>query len=77
MTVELKRVDIALLISLLTQEIQRVGEAKGKNGFYDPSYFYRLVDIRNKVLVMPVAEELPAGFSDKEWEELFTGKKVK
>ncbi len=77
MTVELKRDDVGLLITLLTQEIDKAGVAQEKNGFHDPSYFYRLVDIRNKVLVMPVAEELPAGFSDKEWEEFFTGRRVK
>ena len=66
MTVELKRDDICLLISLLTQGIERAGEVKEKYGFCDPSYFYRLVDMRNKLLAIPVAEELPAGFNDKE-----------
>ncbi len=66
MTVELKRDDISLLISLLTRDIDRVGEMKEKYGFCDPLYFYRLVDMRNKLLAMPVAEELPVGFSDKE-----------
>jgi hypothetical protein len=69
-TVELKRDDIGLLIGLLTQDIDRVGEMKEKYGFCDPSYFYRLVDMRNKLLAMPVAEELPAGFNDKEAREL-------
>ncbi len=70
MTVELKRDDISLLISLLTQEIDKVGETKEEYGFCDPSYFYHLIDMRNKLLAMPVAEELPATFTDKEWEEL-------
>ncbi len=70
MTVELKRDDISLLISLLTRDMDRVGEVKEKYGFCDPSYFYRLVDMRNKLLAMPVVEELPAGFSDKEVGEL-------
>ena len=66
MTVELKRDDISLLLSLLTRDMDRVGEVKEKYGFCDPSYFYRLVDMRNKLLAIPVAEELPAGFNDKE-----------
>jgi len=69
-TVELKRDDIGLLISLLTQDIERVGEVKEKYGFCDSSYFYRLVDMRNKLLAIPVVEELPAGFNDKEVGEL-------
>ena len=77
MTVELKRDDIGLPISLLTQEIDRVGEVKGKYGSCDPSYFYRLVDMRDKLLAMPVAEESAVAFSDKEWEEFFTDKRVK
>lgn len=52
--------DIKVIIELTTQEIHRVGKA------YAPSYFYRLVDMRNKLLAIPVAEELPAGFNDKE-----------
>ncbi len=76
MAVELKRDDIGLLIALLTQEIDRVGEAKEKCGFHDPSYFYRLVDMRSKLLAMPADGEIQDGFSDKEWEKFFTGKKV-
>ncbi len=66
MTVELKRDDIGLLIGLLTQDIDRVGEVKEKYGFCDPSYFYRLVDMRNKLLAIPAAEELPAAFNDND-----------
>ena len=62
---ELKRDDIGLLISLVTQDIDRAGEVKEEYGFCDPSYFYHLVDIRNKLLVMPVAKELPGGFNDE------------
>jgi len=76
-TVKLERDDISLLISLLNQEIDRAGEVKEEYGFCDPSYFYRLVDMCNKLLAIPVAEELPAAFNDKEWEEFFTGKRVK
>jgi len=75
-TVELKRDDIGLLISLLTQEVDRVGEVKEKYGSCDPSHFFHLVDMRNRLLAMPVAEELPAAFSDKEWEKFFTDKRV-
>lgn len=64
MTAELKRDDIGLMINLLTQEIDRVGEVKEKYGFYDPSYFYHLVDTRNKLLMLPVTEEVPAAFSE-------------
>ena len=66
MTVELKRDDICLLISLLTQGIERAGEVKEKYGSCDPSYFYRLVDMRNKLLAIPAAEELPAAFYDND-----------
>ena len=70
MTVELKRDDICLLISLLTQGMERAGEVKEKYGSCDPSYFYRLVDMRNKLLAIPAAEELPAAFNNKEAGEL-------
>ncbi len=66
MTVELKRDDICLLISLLTQGIERAGEVKERYGSCDPSYFYRLVDMRNKLLAIPAAEELPAAFNDND-----------
>ncbi len=38
MTVELKRDDIGLLISLLTRDMDRIGEVKEKYGFCDPLY---------------------------------------
>lgn len=47
----LKRADIDLLITLVSEEIHRVGEAKERHGSGDPDYFYRLVDIRNKLLL--------------------------
>jgi len=47
-----------------------VGEVKEKYGFYDPGYFYHLVDIRNKLMAMPLDEELPSSISDEEWQEL-------
>ena len=77
MTMELKRDDIGLLISLISQEVDRVGKAKEEYGFCDPSYFYHLIDIRNKLLAMPLDTELPSVFSDGEWQDLFGGKRIK
>lgn len=77
MTVELKRDDTGLVISLISQELDRGGEAKEKYGFCDPNYFYHLVDIRNKLLAMPLDTKLPSGFSDEEWQDLFGGKRIK
>ena len=75
---ELKQDDIGLVISLVSQEIGRVGKAKEKYGCCDPSYFYHLVDIRNKLLAVPLdTEQLPSGFSDKELQDLFEGKGAK
>jgi len=66
--------DVKTLIDLLTLEIDRLGEAKEKCGCGDPSYFYHLIDIRNRLLVLPPdAEPLPH-LSDKELEKLFEGK---
>ena len=74
MTVELKKHDIKTLIGLVTEETDRVGEAKERYGFCDLGYFYHLVDMRNKLLGMPLETELPSGFSDEEWQELFRGR---
>ena len=68
MTTELKQRDMGLLVKLLTSEMDRVGEAKRKNGFRDLAYFYHLVDMRNKVLTMSVAGELQTGVGGKGWE---------
>jgi len=76
-TVELKRDDIGLLISLSSKELDRVGEAKVEHGFCIPSYFYHLVDISNKLLAIPLDIELPSGFSDEEWQEFFGGERIK
>ena len=70
MTVELRRNDIGLLITLLTQEIDSVGEAKEKCAIGVPSYFYRLIDIRNRLLAMYVDDELPGGTSNQELVEM-------
>ena len=70
MAVELKKNDVKTLISLVTEEIDRVGEVKEKYGFYDPGYFYHLVDMRNRLMAMPLDEELPSSISDEEWQEL-------
>jgi len=49
-TVKLEQDDINLLKSLVSKEIDRVGVEREKHGSVDPGYFYRLVDIRNKLL---------------------------
>ena len=77
MTVELNKDDIKMLVNLVTAEIDKVGEAKEKHGFGDLGYFYHLVDIRNKLLCTPLSEDLPSGFSDGEWRELFGGKSLR
>jgi len=73
MVVELTSPDIKILIGLVTEEIDRIAEARKRNGFYDLGVFYYLVDIRNRLLVMPVNEELPSIISDREWQELLNG----
>jgi len=75
--VELKKHDTKTLIALVSQEIDRVSEAREKHGFYDPGYFYHLIDIRNKLLAMPFGEEPSSSISDEEWRELLRGKGVK
>jgi len=68
--VELKRNDVKTLIGLVTEELGRVGEVKDKYGFCDPGYFYPMVDIRNRLMAMPLDTELPPCISDEEWQEL-------
>ncbi len=41
--VEIKKQDTKTLIALVTQEIDRVGEARKKHGFCDSGYFYQLI----------------------------------
>ena len=77
MAVVMKKQDIKTLISLVTEEIDRVGEVKERYGFCDLAYFYHLVDIRNKLLMMPVEEELKSIFSNQEWQDIFKGKVFK
>jgi len=72
--VELKKQDTKTLIGLVSQEIDIVGEAKKKYGFYDSGYFYQLIDIRNKLLAMPFGEEPSSSISDEEWQELLRGR---
>jgi len=55
-----KQNDIKTLINLVTSEIDRVGEAREKHGFSNPSYFYHLVDIRNRLLAMSPTSAKPA-----------------
>ena len=66
--VELKKNDIKTLIGLVSEEIDGVGEAKKKQGFYTSGHFYHLIDIRNKLLVMPLDEEPPSSISGEEWQ---------
>ena len=54
---ELKKQDIKTLIGLVSQEIDRVGEAREKHGFYDSGHFYHLIDIRNKLMATPLDKE--------------------
>lgn len=68
--VELKKDDVRTLIALVSQEIDRVGEAKKKHGFCDPGYFYHLIDIRNKLMVTPLDEELILSVSGEEGREI-------
>jgi len=77
MVIELKRKDISLLINLLTQQIDSVNEAKERHALYGLSRFYRLVDMRNKLLAVPVTEKLTVAFSDKQREKFSTDKKIK
>ena len=73
MTAELKRHDVRALRSVVTLELDRLGEAKEKCGYRDPGCFYRLIDIRNRLLALPLdAEPLPHP-SDEELEKLFGG----
>jgi len=75
--VGLKKHDIRTLIGLVSQEIDRVGEAREKHGFYDSGYFYQLIDIRNKLLAMPFDKEPPLSISGEKGRELLRGKGVK
>ena len=75
--VELKKHDIQTLIALVSEEIDRVGEARKKQGFYDSGYFYHLIDIRNKLLAVPLDKEPPSSISEEERQELPVGKGVK
>ena len=75
--VELKKHDTKTLIGLVSEEIDRVGETKKRHGFYDSGYFYHLIDIRNKLLAMPLDKEPPSSISEEERQELPVGKGVK
>ena len=75
--VELKKHDIKRLIGLVSEEIDRVGEVKEEQGFYDAGYFYHLIEIRNKLLAMPLDEEPSPGISDEEWQELLRDRYIK
>ena len=68
--VELKKHDIKTLIALVTQEIDRIGEARKKHGFCDSGYFYHLIDIRNKLMATPLDKEPPSSIGDEEGREV-------
>ncbi len=74
MTAELKKHDVKTLISMVTLEIDRLGEAKEKCGCGDPGCFYHLIDIRNRLMVLPQDAEPPPHPSDDELEKLFRGR---
>ena len=74
MTAELQKHDIKTLISLVAMELDRLGEEKEKRGCRDPGYFYHLIDIRNKLLALPLDGEPPPHPSDEELEKLFRGR---
>ena len=76
MVSELRKHDIKTLIKLVTEEIDRAGEEKEKYGCGDLGCFYHLIDIRNRLMAMPLDAEPPPHPSDEELEKLFRGKKV-
>ena len=71
---ELRKHDIKTLISLATLELDRLGEAKEKYDYHDPGCFYHLIDIRNRLLALPLDAEPPPHPSDEELEKLFGGR---
>ena len=71
---ELKKHDAKTLISMVTLEMDRLGEAKEKCGCGDPGYFYHLIDIRNRLMALPLDAEPPPHPSDEELEKLFGGR---
>jgi len=68
--VELRKDDAKTLIDLVSQEINRVGEAKKKHGFYDSGHFYHLIDIRNRLMAAPLDEEPALSISGEEGREI-------
>ena len=68
--VELKKQDTKTLIALVSQEIDRVGEARKKHGFCDSGRFYHLIDIRNKLMATPLDEEPALSISGEEGREV-------
>ena len=71
---ELRKHDIKTLISMVTLEMDRLGEAKEKCGCRDSGCFYRLIDIRNRLMALPLDAEPPPHPSDEELEKLFRGR---
>jgi len=73
-TAKLKKHDVKTLISVVTPELDRLGEEKEKCGCGDPGCFYRLIDIRNRLMALPLDAEPPRNPSDEELEKLFGGR---
>ena len=68
--IELKKHDIKMLLDLVSEETDRVGEAKKKHGFYDSGYFHHLIDMRNKLMARSLDEEPTLSISDEKRQEL-------
>ena len=68
--VELKKHKTKTLIALVSQEIDRVGEARKKYGFYESGHLCQLIDIRNKLMATPLDEEPRSSISGEEGREI-------
>ncbi|MDD4876663.1 MAG: hypothetical protein PHQ86_06015 [Dehalococcoidales bacterium] len=66
----LKRDDTKTLIDLISAEVDRLSEARKKKGFCNTKYFYHLIDIRNKLLIMFSDEKTPLTPRNGKSEEL-------
>lgn len=59
----LKSGDVEFLIRLVSEEIERQGIKKELGMSADIHYFYKLVDIRNRLIAMPQPEEDEAAWN--------------
>jgi len=69
--------DVRVLVRLVTDEMDRMAKTKEKYSFYDSGYSDHLADIRNKLLALPLDEELASTAGDKEWQKLPGGRRGK